>query len=182
MHRATQISAAYPSFKTPGVGSGFRSTMLALAAAGLAMLSTGAKADLVFRFHNLSNVEAKGVMQNVGIVWLRRGQVEATRAKGDWSRERGCDWYSPCPDVLKSEYTANFEHLSNAGFQYCVWKITRRVNRTDNLNLPGTVDITPTLTHQQAGFTCNVSGQMTAGWSYNSEGQGATLDFSVKSN
>ncbi len=155
--------------------------LLTLAATAAAGAAAPAHADLVFRFHNQSNVEAKGIMQNVGIVWLRRGQVAEVRAKGDWSKVGTCvfGFETACNTVLAAEYTANFEHLQNAGSQYCVWKVTHKINRPANPNDWGNVQIMPVLTHQAAGYKCDVGGQLTSEWNHSAQGKGATLDFRV---
>src|SRR5277367_4336557 len=102
----------------------------ALAIGGAMLLSIAfvmpAKADLVFKMSNQSKVEAKGVGQNVGIVWLKKGQTEDVRAKGNWT-VKSC-FAGLCPAELKYEYTVNFENLSTSSRQYCVWKVKRTIN------------------------------------------------------
>ncbi len=143
-------------------------------------LATPAQADLVFRFHNLSQVEAKGVMQNIGIVWLRRQQVEEVRHKGDWSGHCGPIQIN-CAKILNDNYTANFENLSNAGEQYCVWNIKRTIHPPKNGALWGSVELTTRLTHEHANYKCTYGGQWTSGYNSDNQGKGLTVDFSVVS-
>lgn len=145
----------------------------------LAVLALPAKADLVFRFHNGVDEARKGVMQNVGIVWLRPGQVEAVRAEGRWFRA-GATCFAGCPATLKTEYIANFEHLGTSSIQFCIWKVTYYIQ--ENGTNWGTVYLTVKLEHQREGYTCQYGGQTTARWAPSATGEGATLDFSVRKN
>ncbi len=159
----------------------FNTPALALSALLLsATFATTAQADLVFRFHNLSNVEAKGIMQNVGIVWLRRGQVETVKATGDWSS--GCSG-SMCGSILKDSYVANFQHLANGNMhQYCVWRIKRTINHAPPGQIDGSVTLAIVLEHEDPAYVCNHSGQTSAGYNTGlfGQGNGMTHDFSVK--
>ncbi len=147
-----------------------------------ATLASPAHADLVFRFHNLSNIEAKGIMQNVGIVWLRRGQVEEVRAKGDWSGS--CMLFgSVCDTILSETYVANFQHLAdNNMHQYCVWRIKRTLQLPAPNADSGSVRVTVELEQQDPGYVCSYSGQSWAPYNTGKlmQGKGITVDFSVK--
>lgn len=160
----------------------FTKPLITLAAAVLsATFAPTAHADLVFRFHNLSQVEAKGIMQNVGIVWLRRGQVETVNARGDWSS--GCSG-SMCGAILKDTYVANFQHLADGNMhQYCVWRIKRSINHAPKGQVDGSVTLTIELEHQDPAYVCNHSGQTSASYSTGlfNQGNGMTHDFSMTS-
>jgi hypothetical protein len=143
----------------------------------LAGLALPAHADLVFKMANQSNVEAKGVVQNTGIVYLKRGQVEDVRAKGNWT-VKSC-FAGLCPAQLNSEYTVNFEHLQNAGHQYCVWKVTRVINEGAG-SAWGWVQLTAKLIQSDPAYVCEVGGQTQAKYHSSSQGIGATMNFTVR--
>lgn len=156
-----------------------RSLPIAFAAA---ILSAGfalpAHADLAFKMHNLSKIEVKGVVQGERVLWMKRGQIEDIRVKGDW--KNGNCW-GPCPPVIKHEYTVNFENLNTPDVQYCVWKVSRTITGGDQGTAWGTVQLSYKLETQKDGFTCEVSGQMSAPYHVTSRGQGATMNFILRS-
>jgi hypothetical protein len=157
-----------------------RPTAVAIGAAML--LSIGfalpAKADLVFKMSNQSKVEAKGVGQSVGIVWLKRGQTEDVRAKGNWT-VKSC-FAGTCPAQLASSYVVNFENLGNAAQQYCVWNVKRTIQEGSGENW-GTVYLEVKLTQSDPNFICETGGQTTAKYHSSAQGLGATLNFTLKS-
>ncbi len=153
-----------------------------------ATFASTAHADMVFRFHNLSNVEAKGIMHNVGTVWLRRGQVEIVRHEGSWTQFGAWGEYCipsvTCKTLLHAEYIAIFRHLQDANTQeYCKWAIKRDIVTTNKSpTYPNEVRLTVNLVGQSPGYSCGHSGQFVARHSTTHVGEGLTLDFSVKNN
>ncbi|HEY4136166.1 MAG TPA: hypothetical protein VGO34_13245 [Alphaproteobacteria bacterium] len=158
-----------------------KAMMRAMSAAALAMLcisvAAPAKADYVAKMANQTNIPAKGVMQNVGIVWLKPGQVEDVRAKGNWT-VKSC-FANTCPPELRFPYTVNFENLENANIQYCVWVINRQISEGSGAGW-GQVTLSANLTYQAPGFKCQFGGQLTAPYHSSAQGLGATMNFSVQ--
>ncbi|QJR15126.1 hypothetical protein [Usitatibacter palustris] len=171
----------------------------ALAAAVCGALALPASADFVAKVMNLSNVEAKGMVQNhPPVMWLKRGQINDIRIGGKWRQE------------IKGPYTVNFENLGNAGHQYCVWKVEilpgyfnaegNAVKESD-LSRAWYVKLKTTLERSDPSFICETSGQFlgqvksaqTKGtWNHlekamtpqpfrPAEDQGATINFALKS-
>lgn len=170
--------------------------MKAIAIAALGMLvAPSALADLVVRVHNQSNVEAKGMVQNhPPIMWLKRGQVNDIRLRGKWVKD------------IKGDYTVNFENLSNAGHQYCVWKVhvlfpaNSKGEKFSPKDIGGSLHVKLDVKLEQSdpNFQCEVRGQFTGRvrkstdrtfWEsfeknlpwLSTDDQGATLDFALKS-
>jgi hypothetical protein len=150
---------------------------VALGATMLAALP--AKADLVFKMSNQSNVEAKGVGQNVGIVWLKKGQTEDIRIKGNWT-VKSC-FAGLCPAQIGRKYTVNFENLSTSSQQYCVWEVTVDEPYGGQGSAWGFVNLHAKLIQSDPNFVCEQGGQMSAPYHSSSQGQGATMNFTVKS-
>lgn len=139
-----------------------------------ATLTLPAQADLVFRFHNGSKLQVKGVMQQVGIVWLKQGQVETVVKKGTFLSRGGIGTSS---QKLGGSWVANFEALDNSGVQYCVWDITsNKVEYVDVDKAQTTLKVT--LKTQAPGYKCIHGGQI--GYALRGD-TGATIDFVVKS-
>jgi hypothetical protein len=163
-----------------------RVAALAAAAVSLACM-TPAMADLVFRISNQSDVEAKGILQNHQVLWLKRGQTNDIRIKGEWK-------------TLPKDYVVNFENLGNAGQQYCVWKlhVTGPYSKQNEQVWPQTektpkyAGLEPRLETHNPAFSCETGGQYegryaSAGGSllkgdiWSISDQGATIHFILKS-
>ena len=143
----------------------------ALMAAGCGLLAPCAHADWVFRVHNESGVEAKGVVQNVQVVWLKRGQVNDIRVVGRWDKN------------FKNMYVVNFENLANAGDQYCVWEVSYYGSTYAGGpagNASGDITITPKLVTQKPGFLCEVAGQLHIRYGDKGTNDGATQDYYLR--
>ena len=138
-----------------------------------AMVGLDAQADLVFRFHNGSKIKTKGIMQNVGIVWLQPGQVETVVKKGTFLNGGG---WTVSSTKLGGSWVANFEALDNSGVQYCVWDIgSTKASFVDNEKHQTTLSVK--LRTQAPGFQCIHGGQI----GYVLLGDvGATIDFVIK--
>jgi hypothetical protein len=166
-----------------------RSCITALVATTVSLGCTApALADLVFRISNQSDVEAKGVVQNVQVLWLKRGQTNDIRIKGEWGKD------------IQKEYVVNFENLANAGQQYCVWKLRitgpwqkqNEQNYQDPLKTPRYAKLEPSLDQHNPAFSCETGGQyegryeasggsLLKGDMWHTDGQGATIHFILKS-
>ena len=151
-----------------------------------ALLCTPASADLLFRFYNQAPMAAKGVVQDMSVLWLRPDQNEVARATGDWTVPVPCP-IGGCAKLLKDGYTVNFEHLNDAGTQYCVWRILHTVKRQGvsgygwrDGHEVGSVNIRAELKHQQPGYSCTVGGQSTADWASDKRGNGIEVHFFLK--
>lgn len=155
--------------------------------AALMLLAAPAQADLVFRFHNTndgSGEARKGVMQNVGIVWLRPGQAEIVRKGGYLDVNVPCvSGFTSCPPIIPRAMVANFEHLGTSSIQYCIWDISY-VGGGGSYAVGGAsygVRFHVTKRYQRDGYQCDMGGQMEvpvpAG---NVHSNGATLDFVVR--
>ena len=146
-----------------------------------------AMADLVLRISNQSDVEAKGVVQNVQVLWLKRGQTNDIRIKGEWGEE------------IQKEYVVNFEHLANAGKQFCVWKLRitgpwqkqNEQNWQDPAKTPRYAKLEPSLDQHDPAFSCETGGQyegrykasggsLMKGDIWKKDGEGATIHFILK--
>ncbi|HEY2628978.1 MAG TPA: hypothetical protein VGI57_07610 [Usitatibacter sp.] len=157
----------------------------ALAAAVSLACMTPAMADLVFRISNQSAGPAKGIVQNQQVLWLKPGQTEDIRIKGNWGKE------------IKPEYVVNFEKLDTSAVQYCIWKLkisgpwtkqgegdwqhpefTRKYSKLE-----------PNIEKRDPAFQCDVSGQFEGkypmpgdpkNFKTGDNGEGATLQFVLK--
>ena len=163
-----------------------RAACAGIAALLCVFLATPAQADLLFRFYNQTPLPAKGIVQNLSVLWLKPGQNEVARAIGNWRQVGQCSILG-CPTVIRESYIANFEHLSDSRINFCTWKVEHHLQRENRLEAGkragyawGKVTIVPTLTHQQPGYSCTVGGQYEAVWETDLQGEGAEVYFFLK--
>jgi hypothetical protein len=86
-----------------------------------------------------------------------------------------------CPAQIGRAYTVNFENLNTSAQQYCVWQVTVDPPYGGEGSAWGFVNLHAKLIQSDPNFICEQDGQMSAPYHNSSQGQGATMNFRLKS-
>ncbi|MGE0718007.1 MAG: hypothetical protein AB7P02_21345 [Alphaproteobacteria bacterium] len=132
--------------------------MMGLIMLGL-LVPIGANADWVIIFKNDSDVPTKAVIQNIGIHYLRAGQVSDFRLEGYFYKEPIFSWETGASNLPRS-IVANFEHLDRVS-SLCVWHINWELEFAKRqYGPPIELSIWAKLGEEAPGYECKVSGEM----------------------
>ena len=149
-------------------------------AACAAMPPSPAQAGLVLRFQNSTQLEVKAIVQNVGVVWIKRGQSEVVRHTGDWlavCRTANCAHQTVEPF---ESFVAQIEHVQSNNMPFCTWNLRRTLHPPKpGSGSNGFVSIEPRLAQEARGYKCSTSGPATAPLSERQTTEDINLGFSV---